>query len=241
MKILGIDTSTKAGSLALVEDSKIIWEYNFYLKTTHSEHLLPLIKEMLEQGGVKVEDLSGIAVVSGPGSFTGLRVGVSCARTLAQWLKIPLVGVSSLDALAWPFSFQKEAYICPLIDARKREVYTSLYENRKGFRRCEDYLAISPFLWADRLKEKVEKDGKKVILVGNGLSLYQGIFEEKLGRDAFFVPAVFSSPRAVVVVWLAQKEITNSPPVKLIKPFYLRPSEAELKWKQKEKDGQAKN
>ena len=123
--ILGIDTSTIVSSVALIDNNKVLAELNVQHKLTHSEMLMPNIDTLLKLGSVNKCDLTAIAVSIGPGSFTGLRIGLATAKALAYALKIPIVGVSSLEALSYNFILPL-IYIIPLLDAQKGDCYTAL-------------------------------------------------------------------------------------------------------------------
>ena len=126
MVILGIETCTKTCGVALTDGRKVRDEISLRLGLYHSEKLVPLVDEILRRNGMAIQDIDGIAVSIGPGSFTGIRVGVSTARGLGQSLNIPLVGIPSLDALALGIGTSGKL-VCPMIDALRREIYTALY------------------------------------------------------------------------------------------------------------------
>lgn len=223
MKILAIDTSTKAGSIALINKNELIIEHTFNLNITHSEYLLSCIDQLFKNANLDTKSLEKIAVALGPGSFTGLRVGISCARALAQCLKIPIVGIPSLDALIWMFRYTNY-FISPILDARKGEIYTSLYKGGEFLKRIDEYYAISPEKWAQHLKTKTNK---KILFIGNGLSLYQNIFEKELKNQSIFTPTAFSYPCAKSIAFLG-KEIDNNN-LNLIKPLYVRLLDLKMK------------
>jgi tRNA threonylcarbamoyladenosine biosynthesis protein TsaB len=137
-RLLALDTSTSAMSIAILEDGQLLQEAHIHADRTHSLHLMPMIQELIQAAGTKLSDLSGIAVGVGPGSYTGVRIGVTAAKTLAWTLKLPIIGVSSLEAMALgaAVSDTKEQtaknnnqphWIVPLMDARRAQAYTGLY------------------------------------------------------------------------------------------------------------------
>ncbi|HCJ67064.1 MAG TPA: tRNA (adenosine(37)-N6)-threonylcarbamoyltransferase complex dimerization subunit type 1 TsaB, partial [Elusimicrobia bacterium] len=151
MKILAIETSSKICSAALLEDEEIRAEYNLNLGLRHSEFLFPLIENVLKDSEWQVRDLEGIAVDEGPGSFTGIRIGLASARTLAQLLNIPLVGIVSLDVLTENIS-PNDSLVSPIIDALSGEVYTSLYQCKKNkWQRLVPYQICEINSWLDNL------------------------------------------------------------------------------------------
>lgn len=127
MHILGIDTATRVCGVALMNDQELIAEYIQNIKKTHSQRLLPLIDSLLRDTGVAKNTIEAVAVAAGPGSFTGLRIGVSTARALAQGLNIPAIGVSTLESLAQNLVTGENELICPILDARRDQVYTAIY------------------------------------------------------------------------------------------------------------------
>src|SRR5690554_2851797 len=139
MKILAIDSSSVVAGVAVLADDQLLYEAYHHHKRNHSEILLPLIEEALLSSGIHLSELDLYAVSGGPGSFTGLRIGISTIKGLAQAVEKPVVSVPTLDALAWN-SIGMEGLICPIMDARRDQVYTSLYR-RKG----EDCTRLMPY------------------------------------------------------------------------------------------------
>ncbi|OWZ84800.1 tRNA (adenosine(37)-N6)-threonylcarbamoyltransferase complex dimerization subunit type 1 TsaB [Natranaerobius trueperi] len=228
MKVLGIDTSTRTCSVALVESSTPIGEFTVHDKRTHSERLMPLIDSIFKNTGINPCDLSGIAVSKGPGSFTGLRIGIGTAQGLSMGYEIPLVGVSTLDALA--FQRAKKGYVCPVMDAKRKEVYTSLYRvSEQKFERIWDYHVISPETLVNKLSENF-KDNETITFTGDGVQVY----EQKLKSQNFNMDFTFKeleTNRAFMVARLGLKSLLKGEgfsPHK-ISPMYLRKSEAERK------------
>jgi tRNA threonylcarbamoyladenosine biosynthesis protein TsaB len=155
MRVLAIDTSTLAGGVALVEDARTAAEYLLDIRLTHSERLMPTVERVMRDAGWSPSDLTGLAVAVGPGSFTGLRIGVSAIKGLALALGLPIAAVPSLDALAATMAGAATP-VCPVIFARRDEVYASLYRwDGEAMRRAWDYLALSPAELAERLREPV--------------------------------------------------------------------------------------
>jgi tRNA threonylcarbamoyladenosine biosynthesis protein TsaB len=137
-RILALDTSTAVMSIAILEEGQLLQEAHIHADRTHSLHLMPMIKELIQAVGMKLSDLSAIAVGVGPGSYTGVRIGVTAAKTLAWTLKLPIIGISSLEAMALGAAMsdtleqtedirQQPHWIVPLMDARRAQAYTGLY------------------------------------------------------------------------------------------------------------------
>ena len=223
MRVLGIDTSTLMGSVALLDGEVVVAEYSLSVSTTHSERLLSTIHRLFDESGSTVTALDALAIAVGPGSFTGLRIGLATAKGLALASGHPLVGVPTLDALAWGVPFA--AYpVCPLLDAKKGEVYTALYRHRhRDLERLTEYRALSP----DRLLMELEGP---ICFLGDGVLAYRERIVEVMGDRAYFVPPPRSYPSGACVAELGARRLAQGDlgdPVALV-PMYVRPSEAEL-------------
>ena len=213
----------------MVRDGRPVAEVGLASKETHSRRLMVVIKWLMQRLGADWSDLDILAVGLGPGSFTGLRIGLATAKGLAFALGLPLIGVPTLDALASHVIACKGDLVCPVLDARKSEVYTALYQikNSGELEKISPYQAISP----EELAVFVPY-GQRVLLLGGGLLLYQDIFVHGLGNRAVIVPSHMAHVRAASVGILAelrwQKE-KRPDDFKTLKPIYVRPSEAEAK------------
>lgn len=217
MKVLGIETSTPAGSIALIDDEEIIFEYTYQGKLEHSAWLMPAIDKLLKDANLSLKDIEAIAVSSGPGSFTGLRIGISTIKGIVHGLGIPVVGVSILDSLAYNLLYT-EKVICPILDAKKKEVYVALYSGQIPHR-LTDYLLISPH----RLIEIISKP---TIFLGNGLKLYLKLIKNSLEDKVvcFFAPPSLWLPRASNLALLGLKELKagKQKDIYSLTPLYLR-------------------
>jgi len=230
--LLAIDTASPTGSVALLAGERLVGEILLHLKTTHSERLLGVIDQLLEAAGLPLSDLDALAVVKGPGSFTGLRVGMATAKGLALALDRPLVGISTLRTLAANLPWTTLP-VCALLDARKNEVYAGLFRNEGGrVEPCGEERVLAP----ERLLQGLEGD---VLFVGDGAERYRPLIVRQLGGRAHFAPAPLNQPRAALAAWLAQAELDVSLPgsIDLLSPVYIRPSEAELLWVRKAQQG----
>lgn len=171
--ILGIDSSAISAGCALVEGDKIVAESFLNTRHTHSETLLPMISGMLKSAGATLSDVEKIAVSAGPGSFTGLRIGVSTAKGLADAAHKPCAAVSTLEAIAYNFT-GVDGIVCACMDARRNQVYNALFSSENGVitRLCEDR-AIS----AEELSKELSALDGKVILAGDGAELINSLTE----------------------------------------------------------------
>ena len=217
MIVLGIETSTEVGSVALIKDKVVLGEITLNQPRNHSAQLIPAIGALLSLLGVDLEDLEGISVGLGPGSFTGLRVGLSTAKGLALALGKPLVGIPSPDALAR--NFPVEGLLCILMDAKRGLLYMGLYRDGE---RIGPLRAVSPLGALEALR------GKKVTLVGDGVRLYPEVFEDVPGFRIYPPPV---HPSAAAVALLGEERLRHGQPDDLsgLTPLYLRPPDAELK------------
>lgn len=217
VRVLAVETSTLAGGVALLEGERLRGEYLLDVSATHSERLMPAIDRLLADAGWQPGDLEGLAVAVGPGSFTGLRIGLSTVKGLALALRLPVAAVPTLDAMAAALPFAALP-VCPVLDARKGEVYCSLYRwDGERMARQWEYLALPPRELAARLTEPV-------ILLGDGATLVPAP-PARLAPPHRRLP----SPAAVGVLGLARLAAGQTVAVPDLTPIYLRPSEAELK------------
>ncbi|MCF6289763.1 MAG: tRNA (adenosine(37)-N6)-threonylcarbamoyltransferase complex dimerization subunit type 1 TsaB [Desulfobacterales bacterium] len=222
--LLALETATMCGSVALVAADRCIGEYTLQTGRTHSKGLLPGIQWLLGQAGLDWDALAGIAVSIGPGSFTGLRIGLSTAKGLALALDRPLIGVATLDGLAAQFP-GVEQLVCPVLDARKKEVYAALYRGsgKEGCERVSDYLVLPP-------AELCARISGPVLLAGDGIAVHGDLFKELLAGRAIFVRPGQVFPRAATIGMLAIAKYRADDfldPV-LAAPVYVRAPEAEL-------------
>lgn len=225
MNLLAIDSSSVAGSIAYIKDDQLAGEYYFCDKLTHSQTIMPMLEHMQKLIKIELKTIDAVAVTSGPGSFTGLRIGVTAAKALAFALEVPIIGVPTLDCLARSFYFT-EHFICPIMDARRNQVYTALYKwKSEHLERLTDYLAID---LEDYLKT-LELGQNKIIFLGDGITPYKEKIQEQLGSQVVFAPTFLKQQRASVLATIAMhyyKEGKVEDP-SLFVPMYLRKSQAE--------------
>ncbi|HVP36644.1 MAG TPA: tRNA (adenosine(37)-N6)-threonylcarbamoyltransferase complex dimerization subunit type 1 TsaB [Terriglobales bacterium] len=226
MKILGIDTATPYLALGIVEDQKVISELRFNAGQTHAQILLPSIDKVLNEADIKLEELDGVAISIGPGSFTGLRIGLATAKGLCFASGKPLISVPTLDGLV---HFQKSSSypLVPILDAKKKEVYSAVYDFKNGeIKRVSDY-------WVTSIEKLVAKIPNEVIFLGLGLEVFQENLSKLLGEKAHFLEGKVNLPSGTAVAFLGQEKFKRSEFEDLdkIEPLYLRSSEQELKFK----------
>jgi tRNA threonylcarbamoyladenosine biosynthesis protein TsaB len=227
MKILALETATLAGSIAIVDDEEgLIGEAAVNVKLAHSERLMPSIEWLLNASGISIKDIDAFALSIGPGSFTGLRIGLSTVKGFAFASGKSVVPVPTLDAFARTMPFCRHT-VCPMLDARKKEVYAGLYRwDSNGCTKIMPETAIAP----EDLLKKIEEP---VVFMGEGAVIYKDMITESLKTKALFAPSSKMSPSAATVAEIAIEQINQgitTDPVSLA-PYYIRKSEAEIRWK----------
>lgn len=234
MRILGIESSSLVASAAVVENEVTLAEYTVNYKKKHSQTLLPMIDEMMRLLDMEPSAVDAIAVSGGPGSFTGLRIGSATAKGLGLALKKPLIHVPTLDAMAYGL-FGASGLICPMMDARRQQVYTGIYRFEERF---EIVMEQSALAVAD-LAERLNALGERVIFLGDGVPVYEKQLAETLTVPYCFAPAHVNRQRAASVaalgaVYFAEGKTETAAEHK---PDYLRKSQAEREREEKEREG----
>lgn len=227
MLFLALDTTTTVCGVALGDEQNVLAEAFLNVRKTHSERLMPLIVSLLEDAGLQKESLEGVAVSMGPGSFTGLRIGVATARGLAQGLEIPVVGVRTLDALAEACPFF-HGLICPVLDARKDQVYTALYRGgEEGPHVAEEATALS----LRELLVKLESRHEEVLFLGDGVEKGRQQLKDALRERYREMPLSSRLNRAALVLQKGMRVFQEKGPTPLysLTPYYIRLPEAERK------------
>jgi tRNA threonylcarbamoyladenosine biosynthesis protein TsaB len=230
--LLTVDTATAAGSVALSRGETLLGELLLNVPATHTDRLLLSVRQLLEDAGTAVAQLDAFGVVLGPGSFTGLRVGVATVKGLALAARRPVVGVSTLQALALQCPFARYP-VCTLLDARKQEVYAGLYGWEGGRPLPLRPEAVLP---PERLLDSLEGE---ILFVGDGAFVYRTLIARHLGARAHFAPWPLQPPRASAAAALALAAFRRGETVPLpqLAPLYIRPSEAELLWARRSAEG----
>jgi tRNA threonylcarbamoyladenosine biosynthesis protein TsaB len=224
---LAIETSTLTGAVALLEAGRVVAESRVSVAVTHGERLMAAIDGVLRSARWELADVEAFAVALGPGSFTGLRIGLSTIKGLAFATGKPVAGVSTLEALAWRLPYC--AYpVCPVLDARKNEVYTARYRTLEGRLEVLDApRAMPPAALAEELRDGTTGP---LVLMGDAVQPFGSIFVEILGTRAYLAPPDLRLPSAATVGELGATALARgeAPDPAGLVPLYLRPSEAEL-------------
>ena len=219
MYILAIDTASSAAGAAIATADTVAASFHLNVGKTHSERFLPMVDSMLKSVGLTLGDMTALAVTVGPGSFTGLRIGIATAKAWGQALNLPVIPVTTVEALA--FAAGSDGFACPVLDARRDEVYTSLFRGREQLSLPE---AVSPRKLAERLALLKEP----VTMSGDAVPLYKELFAEYMG-DNFIVAGeerrVFM---AAAVSLIGRERFLSGETIgyQKLEPFYLRNSEA---------------
>ncbi|MGD7045882.1 tRNA (adenosine(37)-N6)-threonylcarbamoyltransferase complex dimerization subunit type 1 TsaB [Jeotgalibacillus proteolyticus] len=229
MNVLVIDTSAVPLSIALLNEQTVLAETMINRKKNHSLQAMPAIESMLRSVDLAPKDLTRIVVAKGPGSYTGVRIGVTLAKTLAWTLSIPLVAVSSLAALTGPGRYFN-GFVCPVFNARRGQAYTGLYtyKNQELVQVKEDMNG----LMEDWLDELVKLD-EKILFTGQDAAVFREQIEDKLGDQAVFASLAENMPRAAELGLIGMKMEPGN--VHDVVPNYIRMAEAETKWLEQQK------
>jgi tRNA threonylcarbamoyladenosine biosynthesis protein TsaB len=237
MLILGIDTATTAASAALVEESRIVREATGgaggngagAARGNHAAILLPLIDDLLREANIALSDVGAFAVALGPGSFTGLRIGLATVKGLVYGSNAPVIGVPTLHAVAARVD-DHEGFVCPFLDARKKEVYAALFR-REGSRleRVSDDVVAAPVAVLDAARRRI--GSARCLFIGDAIVTYEAIVKQALGAQALSTLGAGYPSTAAAVARIAEEKLRRGDydAVGPLTPLYLRPSEAELK------------
>lgn len=224
MKILAVDTSATAASVAVAEENKLIGEFSINTALTHSQTLMPMVDELLNNTGLSVNDIDAVAVNAGPGSFTGVRIGVAAVKGIAFPKNLPCVSVSTLESMAYNM-LGNDCIVCSVMDARCSQVYNALFRV-KGctVTRMTDDRALS----LTDLKNELRNINEKVVLVGDGAVLCSKFLGEEL-ENIMLAPFNNRIQTASSVVYAAFEKINNGETVKAdeLMPVYLRLPQAQ--------------
>jgi tRNA threonylcarbamoyladenosine biosynthesis protein TsaB len=225
MTVLAIDTSNQALGVALYDENKVIGEYITNLKKNHSVRIMPAIQLLMKDCEQSPKDLTKIVVAQGPGSYTGVRIGVTIAKTLAWSLHLPLVGISSLEILAAGAGRYFNGAVAPIFDARRGQVYSGLYryQNNELVTVQNDALVMMAE-WAEKLKSME----KQILFIGNDLNIHHPTIEKILGDQAIFAEVTENNPRPSELALLGKDKPAED--IHSFVPNYIRLAEAEAKW-----------
>jgi tRNA threonylcarbamoyladenosine biosynthesis protein TsaB len=223
MRILAVDTNSAAGSIALLEDRELVAELNLEAATTHSERLLAGIDSILKASGLESRDIDGYALAVGPGSFTGIRIGMGTVKGMAAAHGRPIVPVSNLEALAYKLRLPQARLLCPLIDAKKNEIYAALYEVRS--RRMREIIpqeVYKPDLFFSRLPSQ-----RVISFLGSGAGLYRSRLRDYIKDKARFPHRSLYIAYEVALIGHEQLKAGKGKDSRDVTPLYLRRSQAE--------------
>lgn len=233
MKILAIESSGLVASVAVATETVLLAEYTVNFKKTHSQTLLPMVEEIVSMLGIELSEIDAIAVAEGPGSFTGLRIGSATAKGLGLALNKPIIPVPTTQGIAVNV-YGAEGVLCPLMDAKRNQVYTGLYRyNKDGFQIVEEQMAIS----IEEIIEIVNNLGEAVTYLGDGVDVFSTILKEKTTVPFSFAPVHCSKQRAGALATRAI-ELYHAGVIQTAaehEPNYLRLSQAERELKEKQK------
>ena len=219
MKILAIETSTLTGSVALLEDEAVLGEITLSVSVQHSERLMPAIEQLLSNARVDLSEIDLFAVTVGPGSFTGLRIGIAAVQGLAMAGHQPILGVSTLQSLAYQGIFFP-GLIVPCLNAYRGEIYWGLYQKVPGSFWCESVLEDCVTPVAPLLKE-LSARGEKALLLGNGYDTYRDQFNLD-GQNIVIAPSPMCYPKASHTAFLALQRWQKGERDELVLPRYFR-------------------
>jgi tRNA threonylcarbamoyladenosine biosynthesis protein TsaB len=224
--LLCLDTATPQVGVAIGSDDEVLGRIQLFRPQHHAEHLAPAIHYLCEELGLSLDQVSAIGVGIGPGLFTGLRVGVTTAKVMAQALRIPLIAVPSLDLVAFEVRYS-DRLLVPVLDARRGEVFYATYRQVPGgVQRLSDYEIGKP----DDVAAELAAKGEEVLLLGDGALRYRDRFYD-LDRSEFGPPELsYPSPAALVELTRAKFQREDFCQPRQVHPLYLRLSDAELNW-----------
>ncbi|MCT4612703.1 MAG: tRNA (adenosine(37)-N6)-threonylcarbamoyltransferase complex dimerization subunit type 1 TsaB [Clostridia bacterium] len=226
MKVLALDTASKVSTVAIIEDNKLIGEFTVNSSKTHSKMLMPIIDEVLKYTETELDEIDYIAVSSGPGSFTGLRIGAATVKGIAHGKNIPIIGVPTLDGLAHNVIYT-DMYICPIIDAKRNEVFAAIYKsNKEKINMISEHELIN----IDELMFKLEELDSDIIFVGDAVEVQQDRIKELLGEKAIFGMHTVNMQKASSIGLAAFEYIDQGIVNNYInfEPIYLKKSQAEI-------------
>ena len=201
MKILGVDTSTPIGSVGLIDGENFVGEHSLNIEKAHSSRLMPAIDQILSWANLTVQELDACAVGVGPGSFTGVRIGVGAVKTLCYAIRKPIVGVSTLAAIADNLRYTN-GLICPILDARRNEIYGAIFHGGERLERKSDDLCVPMEAFLDRVSDPA-------VFVGDGLRRYTDAILNRFGKNVIFASATFNAPRGSNIARLGYERLLS--------------------------------
>lgn len=229
MRVLAIDTSSNAASAAVISDGRLTGEYILNHKKTHSQKIMPMLDELMKSAELDVNDIDLFAAVTGPGSFTGLRIGDAAVKAMAQVTKKPVAAVNTLEALAYNVPFCPHLAV-PILDARRRDVYAAVYDG--GVCVKEPFAAE-----IDECVEFVKSTGRTAVFLGDGVYIHKDYIAGELGGRALFAPVNLNEQRASSAAACALDKYARGEVLTYsgLEPLYIRKSQAEREYDEKNK------
>ena len=225
MIILAMDTSGPVAGVAVMKDGVVVYEAAAVNKMTHSVNMMPMVEEALTRSGLSVEDVELYAAVTGPGSFTGVRIGVSAIKGMAHGAGKNCIGVDALEALASGLCMT-DGIICPIQDARAGQVYGAAFRGGMPPERLVPDMAEKLTVYLEKVLA-VAKPEEKLYFLGDGVATYRQAIEAQLGERAVFTPAHCSYLRPASVAMLAELRKEEAVDYLTLAPVYLRAPQAE--------------
>ena len=234
MKILALDCSAGPASAAVLSDGNIIASSFVNVKLTHSQTLLPMVKNTLDSAMLTLDDIDAFAINNGPGSFTGIRIGISAVKGLATPRNKPCTEVSTLESIAYLFK-NSDCIVCAVMDARCNQVYNALFrvEDTKVTRLCEDRAVL-----ADEVIKELDLVDEKVIIAGDGAGLFEEFIKGKTNILIAQEPLRYQNACGVALAAKEKVVLGNTVSADLLSPFYLRLPQAERELKAKREQGE---
>lgn len=236
MKILSMECSATPASVAVIEDGKILSSGFVNVKLTHSQTLMPMVENVLNLSKLNINDINGLAISNGPGSFTGIRIGISAIKGIAAAKNLPCVAVSTLRAMAENF-IGTDCYICAVMDARCNQVYNAIFEikNNEVVRLCEDRALMCDEL-ANEIKSTYKNADKPIVIVGDGTDIFFPFVEGINNVRKSSAQLRFQNAVSVGLVAQEQFEKGDTLSADALLPFYLRLPQAERELKAKKEN-----
>ena len=232
MKVLAVDTSSQVASVAVMENDKLLGEYTINHKKTHSQKLMPMISELMKNIELVPRDIDVYAASSGPGSFTGLRIGITTIKAIAYAAQKPVISVPSLDVLAFNIPMT-DSLVCPIMDARNNQVYTAIYKWEKSAPvNITEYMGIP----IHELVQIIKGKNHNIIFVGDGVEIHKEYLKGELNDRCEFVPGNLLLQRASSVAQIALLKASQGVVENCFDmiPFYLRKSQAEREFEKRQ-------
>lgn len=234
MLILAIDTSSNVATIALVEEGNMLAQYSVNHKKTHSQTIMPMIDEMLNRTEISIDSIGAIAVSAGPGSFTGLRIGSATAKGLALIRDIPIIEIPTMEGMAYNL-FGYKGYICPIMDARRNQVYSGIYHFEEGKLKCD---MPQCQIDIDELIDNINEKYNHIIFLGDGVKVYKEKINEKVTIVKEFALNHMTIQSAASVGMIALEYYNEGKYINadMHQPDYLRKSQAEREMEEKIKN-----